>query len=92
MSLMETELKYKLSYRPYGGNEHSMKNGTNEYEVIMKELYDLKVNGRRKVSERIRIARSFGDLSDNPAYDAAKDEQRRIESRIDELENRRVHY
>lgn len=62
-----------------------MMTGIDKYNAAKEELYDLMVNGRIQVSEKIRIARSLGDLSDNPAYDAAKEEQRRIEDRIDEL-------
>lgn len=64
-----------------------MMTGIDKYNAAKEELYDLMVNGRRQVSEKIRIARSLGDLSDNPAYDVAKEEQRRIEDRIDELKS-----
>ena len=50
------------------------------------ELQDLKVNRRQEVAEKIREAREQGDLSENAEYDAAKDEQRDIEARIEELE------
>ena len=50
------------------------------------ELHDLKVNKRREVAQKIREAREQGDLSENAEYDAAKDEQRDIEARIEELE------
>ena len=50
------------------------------------ELHDLKVVRRKEVSEKIKEAREQGDLSENAEYDAAKDEQRDIEARIDELE------
>ena len=50
------------------------------------ELHDLKVNRRKEVADKIREAREQGDLSENAEYDAAKDEQRDIEERIDELE------
>lgn len=50
------------------------------------ELSDLKVNQRRDIAEKIKEAREHGDLSENAEYDAARDEQRRIEARIDELE------
>lgn len=55
--------------------------------ALFKELEDLKTNGRRKVMERLKAARLLGDLSDNPEYDAAKEEQFRIEQRIDEIED-----
>lgn len=50
------------------------------------ELHDLKVNKRSEVAQKIKEAREQGDLSENAEYDAAKDEQRDIEARIEELE------
>ena len=60
------------------------------YEGLKKledELQDLKVNRRQEVAQKIKEAREQGDLSENAEYDAAKDEQRDIEARIEELEN-----
>ena len=59
------------------------------YEGLKKleeELSDLKVNQRREIAEKIKEAREHGDLSENAEYDAAKEEQRQIEARIEELE------
>ena len=56
-------------------------------KTLEDELLDLKVNRRREVAEKIKEAREQGDLSENAEYDAAKDEQRDIEARIEELEN-----
>ena len=50
------------------------------------ELHDLKVNRRKEVAVKIKEAREQGDLSENAEYDAAKDEQRDIETRIEEIE------
>ena len=50
------------------------------------ELHDLKVIRRKEVADKIKEAREQGDLSENAEYDAAKDEQRDIEARIEELE------
>ena len=50
------------------------------------ELHDLKVVKRKEVAEKIKEAREQGDLSENAEYDAAKDEQRDIEARIEEIE------
>lgn len=50
------------------------------------ELHDLKVVKRKEVSEKIKEAREQGDLSENAEYDAAKDEQRDIEARIEQIE------
>ncbi len=50
------------------------------------ELQDLKVNRRKEIAQKIKEAREQGDLSENAEYDAAKDEQRDIEARIEELE------
>ena len=57
--------------------------GLKKYED---ELQDLKVNRRREIAQKIKEAREQGDLSENAEYDAAKDEQRDIELRIEELE------
>ena len=54
--------------------------------ILEDELEDLKVNKRKEVSQKIKEAREQGDLSENAEYDAAKDEQRDIEARIEELE------
>ena len=58
--------------------------GLKKYE---EELTDLKVNKRKEIADKIKEAREQGDLSKNAEYDAAKDEQRDIEARIEELEN-----
>ena len=50
------------------------------------ELENLKVGKRKEVAAKIKEAREQGDLSENAEYDAAKDEQRDIEARIEELE------
>ena len=50
------------------------------------ELEHLKVNRRKEIAEKIKEARAQGDLSENAEYDAAKDEQRDIEARIEEIE------
>ncbi len=59
------------------------------YEGLKKyedELTHLKVVRRQEVAQKIKEAREQGDLSENAEYDAAKDEQRDIEARIEELE------
>lgn len=56
-------------------------------EKLEQELEYLKTVRRKEVVERIKIARSFGDLSENSEYDAAKDEQAFVEGRITQLEN-----
>lgn len=50
------------------------------------ELQDLKVYKRKQVAQKIKEAREQGDLSENAEYDAAKDEQRDIEARIEEID------
>ncbi len=50
------------------------------------ELHDLKVVRRKEVAGKIKEAREQGDLSENAEYDVAKDEQRDIEARIEEIE------
>lgn len=53
---------------------------------LTEELETLKVVRRKEVAEKIKDAREQGDLAENAEYDAAKDEQRKIETRIEELE------
>lgn len=53
---------------------------------LEEELHDLKVNRRKEVAQKIKEAREQGDLSENAEYDAAKDEQRDIEARIEEID------
>ena len=56
------------------------------HQKLQEELEDLKVNKRKEIAQKIKEAREQGDLSENAEYDAAKDEQRDIEARIEELE------
>lgn len=57
------------------------------YDKLQEELDDLKINSRKEIAEKIKEARAQGDLSENAEYDAALDEQRDIEARIEEIEN-----
>jgi transcription elongation factor GreA len=56
-------------------------------EQLEQELEILLTEKRQEVIERIQIARGFGDLSENSEYDAARDEQATIESRIKTIED-----
>lgn len=55
-------------------------------KALEEELHDLKVVKRKEVAGKIKEAREQGDLSENAEYDAAKDEQRDIEARIEQIE------
>ena len=55
-------------------------------QKLESELQDLKVVKRKEIAQKIKEAREQGDLSENAEYDAAKDEQRDIEARIEEIE------
>lgn len=57
-------------------------------EELEKRLEYLKVTKRAEITERIKTAREFGDLSENAEYDAAKNEQAMIEGEIVEIENK----
>ena len=72
MSVMADSKKHILTYA-----------GLKKYED---ELQDLKIHRRQEIAQKIKEAREQGDLSENAEYDAAKDEQRDIEARIEELE------
>lgn len=56
------------------------------YEKLVLELDDLKINKRKEVAERLKVARSYGDLSENAEYDEAKNEQAILEAQIAELQ------
>lgn len=53
---------------------------------LQDELENLKTVGRTEIAEKIKVARGYGDLSENSEYDEAKNEQAKIEARIVELE------
>ena len=57
--------------------------GLEKYE---QELHELKITKREEIAQKLKEARAQGDLSENAEYDAAKDEQRNVEARIEELE------
>ena len=56
-----------------------------------RELNELRTTGRAEVSEKIRVARGFGDLSENSEYDEAKNDQAVMEARIAQLEEQLKH-
>jgi len=56
------------------------------YDKLVAELDDLKINKRKEVAERLKVARSYGDLSENAEYDEAKNEQAILEAQIAALQ------
>ena len=70
---MSVETKFKMSQE--------------RYDELKQELYYLETEGARAVSEQIKEARSFGDLSENSEYDEAKTEQGKLYSKIAEIKN-----
>ncbi len=54
---------------------------------LQEELEYLKTTKRKEVAEAIKVARAFGDLSENSEYDEAKNEQGLVEARIAEIES-----
>lgn len=60
-------------------------------QQLKEELNELKSVRRRDIAEKIKVALSFGDLSENSEYDEAKNEQGKIESRITEIEQTLAH-
>ena len=54
------------------------------------ELDSLKTEGRIDIAEKLKVARSYGDLSENSEYDEAKSEQAKIEARINQLEHAEI--
>lgn len=56
------------------------------YEALKKELTELKTTKRQEIAQRLHEAKELGDLSENSAYQAAKDAQNALELRIAELD------
>lgn len=84
------EYRRNVVYKVYKKEGRAvMKKNILTYEGLKRyedELEELKVVKRKEVAQKIKEAREQGDLSENAEYDAAKDEQRDIEARIEELE------
>lgn len=57
-----------------------------KYEEIQKELGELKISGRKRIAERLKQAKDLGDLSENSDYQEARDDQFRLEKRINQLD------
>ena len=58
------------------------------YKKLQEELDYLRTVKRNEVRESVKVARSFGDLSENAEYDAARNEQAQVEAQIAELEEK----
>ena len=56
------------------------------YKKLEQELDNLRTVKRKEVADKIKVARGYGDLSENAEYDAAKEEQAIVEARIADLE------
>jgi transcription elongation factor GreA len=68
-------------------NETRYKMSAERLEELKKELIYLQTDREREVAEQLKVARSFGDLSENSEYDEAKTEQGKLYSRIAEVKN-----
>jgi len=82
------DLPEELANRPprAPGHEPTATLTLEAYVRLKSELEKLKTEGRRRISERIKAAREHGDIRENAEYDAAKNEQGLMESRIRNLE------
>ncbi len=82
------ELPPELANRPArkAGQEPSATLTLDAYNRLKGELDDLRTNGRTYIAERLKVAREHGDLRENADYDAAKNDQALMESRIRNLE------
>ena len=68
-------------------NKQEFKMSQARFDELQKELNYLKTTRSDEVAEQIKVARGFGDLSENSEYDEAKNEQGKLYSRIAEVEN-----
>lgn len=74
------------TFRRNPGQEPTAVLTRDAYERLAEELERLRTDGRRRVAERLQIAREHGDIRENADYDAAKNDQGMMEARIRELE------
>lgn len=72
-------------------NKQEFKMSQSRFDELQKELNYLKTTRSDEVAEQIKVARGFGDLSENSEYDEAKNEQGKLYSRIAEVENILLH-
>ncbi len=68
------------------GNEKEVTLTQEGYDKLVADLEHMKVVKRAEIAEKLKLARSYGDLSENSEYDEAKDDQARLEAKIVELE------
>lgn len=68
-------------------NEKSVTLTKQGFKELQEKLEYLKNEGRTEVAEKLKLARSYGDLSENSEYDEAKNEQARLETKIADLED-----
>jgi transcription elongation factor GreA len=82
------ELPPELAARPprKAGQEPSATLTLDAYNRLKAELDDLRGSGRTHIAERLKVAREHGDIRENADYDAAKNDQALMESRIRNLE------
>jgi transcription elongation factor GreA len=82
------DLPEELKNRPprKGGQESTASLTLDAYVRLKAELEELKTTGRARIAERLKAAREHGDIRENAEYDAAKNEQGLMESRIRNLE------
>jgi transcription elongation factor GreA len=82
------DLPPELANRPArkAGQESTATLTLDAYNRLKAELDDLRTNGRTYIAERLKVAREHGDLRENADYDAAKNDQALMESRIRNLE------
>lgn len=57
------------------------------YDQLLQELKSLKTDGRHEVAERLKHAKELGDLSENSEYQEAREQQSRLEQKINQLED-----
>ena len=88
----ETKKKVEIEEKAENKGDYEETILTKEgYEKLKEELEYLKNDSRDEIAERIKVAISFGDLSENSEYEDAKREQSYLEGKIAELEKKLLH-
>lgn len=85
MDSLPDELRNRPARKP--GQEPTARLTLDAYLRLVAELLELTTTGRQAVSERLKVAREHGDIRENAEYDAAKNDQGLMESKIRKLEH-----
>lgn len=81
-------IKQKKNVEEVSGNAGKIQVSKEQFAKVIERLQFLRTVGRKEIAEKLKIAREFGDLSENSEYEAAKKDQAFVEGEVSDLEQR----